>query len=295
MKKAKYIIMLLLLALVSGILFYQITKEDTLSEPTLKVYVKGMDTGDYWLDLLIDDDAMDYQRLYSDRILEAVAVLKEYEDEEGYRPAMLGGSEQKFIGRFDGSWQKDESYRHEFWGVGIPDEFKVAILTRDDKLIVSGLVKTKTYHSKVRFDIDETNFVDGVASGVGQIKETMPWSRIVFGFFIRLLAAIIIKMSIAEAFGFKSKRSVGVLLKTTLITQTVLNLSLITQIFYGAKFATTVFIAGSLVVLAAEVIVYSVFLEEKNKRMRIINALVANAASAVVGYSLIYFIEWVVL
>ena len=293
MKKLKYIIIVPLIILVSGILFYQTTKEDMLTEPTLKIYVDGMDTADYWLDLLVMEDDIGYKRDFPGRILESVPVLEKYYDDEGYHPAMLGGSKEEFIGRLDGFLVEDGSYRHEYWGVGIPDEFKVIIQTRDEKLIISDVVKTSGYHSEVRFDLGDIDFSPEVQRDVGEIREVLPWVRIVFSFLVRLIAAVIIKTSLAEAFGFKSKQSSKLVLITTIITQTVINVALISQVFYGAKFAFTALYISSLAVLAAETVLYALKLPEKNSNMRILYTLAANAASFIMGYFIIYFVEWV--
>ena len=293
MKKLKYIIIIPLVILVSGILFYQTTREDMLSEPTLKIYVDGMDTADYWMDLLIKEDDIGYKRDFAGRILDSVTVLEEYSDDEGYHPAMLGGSKEEFIGRLDGFLVEDGSFRHEYWGEGIPDEFKVIIQTRDEKLIISDAVKTSGYHSEVRFDIGDVDFSAEVQRDAGEIREVLPWVRLVFSFLVRLIAAVIIKTTIAEAFGFNSKQSAKLVLITTIITQTVINVLLISQVFYGARFAFNVLYAASLAVLGAEAVLYALKLPEKSTKMRVIYTLAANAASFIMGYFIIYFVEWV--
>ena len=292
MKKLKYIVMALLFLSVSAILFYQTTRESMLVDPTLKVYVHGMENRDYWIDLLIKDESVNFERVYSGRFEDVVAKLGDYSDEEGYHAAMLSGSEGEMLGWFQGTLMKNGSFKHEFWGEGVPDEFKVIILTGDKNLIVSPAIKTKGYHSEVRFDVENTESNQEAIEGAGEIRELIPWVRILLSFFIRMGAALLIKTTVIEAFGFKLKKSTRVVIISAIVTQFVLSFALLSQIYYGAQAAFNILYIASAAILLIESVIYSLLIDEKSRKIRLTAAIVSNVAIFVAGYFLIYFVEW---
>ena len=116
---------------------------------------------------------------------------------------------------------------------------------------------------------------------------------ILISFFIRLLFAWLIKVSIGAILGFKSEHSVRVIVKTTIISQVILNFLLISQIYCGMKYALIIFLSAMFVILIVESIIYFIYIEERDKTSRVGLALIANMASGVVGYFILYIIEWV--
>ncbi len=292
-RKLKYVVTIILVILVCVGIFGQFVKGEMLPERSLKIYVEGMDTVDYWLDLLVNDSDINYKRTVGDTVESIVENLIEYQDNEGYHPAMLSGSEEEFIGGFEGYIVEDGSIRHEFWGEGLPKQFKIIIQTRDGKLIVSDLIKIRGYHSKVRFDIGEIDRNKEINASIGNVTEIFPWMSILLIFFVRLFAAFLIKLTIIEAFGIKSSKPEGLAIKTIISTQLVLCILLVSQVILGGQTALIIFFIASIAILVAECIIYLSYIKEYNVKTKILAAVVSNLASALVGYFLIFFIEWI--
>lgn len=291
-KIIEIILLCLVLLMVFSWFFIQTTKDDMIPEPTLKVVLHGMQTRDYWLDILVTERG-DYEIFKSDEIKAAVDKLAKYEDKEGYHPAMLMGSDGPIYGRLRGVWIDENTFKHEFWGDGIPKEFKVAILTGDGDLMVSDAVKRNSYHSIVYFDIETSSITEDVMTDFGKVYEIIPWIGILIIFVVRLVLPVLIKISVGNALGFKSKHSTKIMLMTNIITQIILNILLLSQVFYGLKYALNIFIITSAVIVIIESSVYWICLKEQDKARRIITALISNIASAAAMYFLIYFIQWV--
>lgn len=292
MRKAFRIILVLFIIAVFCWFFIQTTKDEMIPEPTLKVVVNGIETRDYWADLLVQDNGI-YQTFKSEEVMEAVDKLAKYEDEDGFHPAMLKESSGPIYGRLRGVWIDEATFKHEFWGDGIPREFKVAMLTGEGNLIVSDVVKTYSYHSTVHFDIDSSSITNDVVTDFGDIYETIPWVGILIIFIVRIIIGLLIKVLVGNAVGFKSDKSTKIMLKTNVITQSILNILLLTQVFYGVKYALNILVVASIVITIVDMIVYGKYLDEHKKIARFKNALIANVASTAALYFLIYFIQWV--
>ncbi|MCK5130481.1 MAG: hypothetical protein KAQ68_11550 [Clostridiales bacterium] len=293
MKIFRIILVSLVLVIIASLFFFQTTNEDMMPDPTLKVMVTGMESHDYWLDLLVTDQTANHRITVPDALTDLLSKLINYSDEQGYYPAMLGGTTQQFYGRLNGIWQMENIYEHRFWGIGMPKEIKIAIINRDGTLFVSDSVKITNYHSLVEFELDGTTTTDETMMGVGSIKEVIPWTRMILNFLVRLMAIVFIKISIGNLFGFKSKQSMSVLTKTNYILQFLFSIMLLTQVFYGLQFALNIFMYASVAIFITEGFVYYIYLKEQNKTRRILNTIIANIAALTAGYFMIYLFEWI--
>lgn len=291
MKALKILIVLFIIAVFSWF-FIQTTKDEMIPEPTLKVVINGIETRDYWVDLLVTENGI-YEAFKSEEVMDAVDKLAKYEDKDGFHPALLKGSNGPIYGRLRGVWIDERTFKHEFWGDGVPKEFKIAMLTGEGNLIVSDVVKTYSYHSTVHFDIESSSITNDVVTDFGEIYETIPWMGILIIFMVRIIFGILIKVLVGKAVGFKSDKSFKIMMTTNVITQIILNILLLTQVFYGLKYALNIFIVASIVITIVDMIVYGKYLDEHKKIARFKNALIANVASTAALYFLIYFIQWV--
>lgn len=103
---------------------------------------------------------------------------------------------------------------------------------------------------------------------------------------VRIMLTLLVEGLIFFAFGFRNKRSWIVFLLVNLVTQGWLN-----YIINGSAFSSGYWLIGlylaEFVVFNAEAIVFLLFVKEKEKWQRPLYAVVANAASLIVGILLI--------
>ena len=256
-------------------------------KPSLEIIVKGMDNGDYWLDLLVTDKS-EYSWLeLSHEERERVKKLAEYVDEEGFHSALLGGTRVPLFGELKGEKNSDNTYSHNFSYIGTPGIFKIAILTEDNTLIISDLIHRKHFNSIVEFDLRDEVLQGDIVVSAGQAKEISPILRMSFGFISRLLLTLAIEIGIALLFGFTIKNSGKILLKTNIFTQVLLNIAILwMNLSYGLLIALLVFLLMEIFIIIFETIIYAKYLTEKPIGRRIAYGILANIASLVVGFGI---------
>lgn len=291
MKRTSYIRKFSLgLIMVLGIIFLlpSTANADTGPKPSIDLIVRGLDTEDYWLDLLVTDEP-EYSWLdITEDEKSKVSKLAEYEDEDGFHPALLVGSDIPIIGELKGKKQENGSYLHKFSYNGVPKTFKIAILKSDGTLIISKVVNRVQYQTVIEYTLENLNTDEKVILSAGETTEKIPLTQLITGFLLRLFATLIIEIIIAILFGFKSKSSVKILLITNLLTQIILNIIVLSSCsINGQLHGLFTFALGELIVIFIEVIVYSNLLTERNKLWRIGYALCANIVSLMAGFWLL--------
>lgn len=291
MKKTDYIkktTLVLIMLLSINCLFTSIVKADNGPKPSLEIIVRGMDTDDYWLDLLVTDES-EYCRLeISKEERASVSKLAEYEDDDGFHPALLVGTRVPLYGKLKGVKREDGSFVHEFSYVGVPKRFKIAILKSDGSLIVSKVVKRTRFQSVMEYNLEDSSINEPFALAEGEVTEKIPWTRIVTGIFLRLIVTLIIEIFIAVLFGFTLKKSLKILLITNISTQILLNVIVFSSNIngpFGQRFA---FVKGEFYVMIIELIVYTKLLKEKGKGRRAAYAVFANLLSLISGLFLVF-------
>lgn len=256
-------------------------------KPSLEIIVKGIDNENYWLDLLVTDESTYSWLELTDEELEMVKKLAEYEDEEGFHPALLVGTRVPLNGELKGDKNSDNTYSHNFSYVGTPDFFKIAILTEDDTLIISDLIHRKHFNSIVEFDLEDEILQEDIILSAGEVKEIILIKRMSLGFISRLILTLAIEIGIALLFGFTIKNSGKTLLKTNLLTQVLLNIAILWMgLSYGMLAALLIFIVMEIFIIMSETIIYAKYLTEKSKGRRITYGVLANTASLMIGFGI---------
>jgi len=281
---------LILLFMVSLLIVPLIAYGDVGPKPSLEINVIGIDTDEYWLDLLIKDVSGNSWLEISDEERLEVAKLEAYEDKDGFKPALLLGTGAPMWGGLRGEKLEDGSFRHYFGYIGVPDEFKIAILKKDGTLIVSDVVQRTQFQSYMDYDLSNIEVSTSDQVGVGIVREQIPWGFSVFGFVVRLLLTLVLEIGIALLFGFTFKNSLKVLLITNLVTQVILNvLTFGAYTAGGFFFVAIVFSMAEVLIIIAELVVYMKLLTEKKKWIRAVYAIVANIVTFLAGFMLFSF------
>jgi hypothetical protein len=283
MKKA----MLVFLYIIAFIMLFPVNSSaDTGPKPSLTIIVNGMGDEEYWLDLLVSDEPNYTWLDISDEEREKVSKLAEY-NEAGLHPALLVGTHVPMNGSLTGERQADGSYIHKFSYVGVPAQFKIAILKSDGTLIISDMVKRNHFQSVMEYTIG-TSGISEKADPNGTVKEVFPMNYI-WGFLLRMIATLIIEIGIALLFKFTLKKSWKVLAFTNIATQIILNIIIISStIRNGQTSGFFIYFIAELFVVTTELAVYSNFLIEQKLIRRIIYTITANLISFIAGFALFF-------
>ncbi len=286
MSNKKLVLILILLLIVINFLPSP-TFADVGPKPSLEIRVKGMDNDNYWLDLLVTDKS-EYSWLEISLVeRERVKKLAEYVDEDGFHPALLVGTSVPLHGDLKGEKNSDNTYSHKFSYIGTPETFKIAILTEDETLIISDLIRRKHFNSIVEFDLRNEVLQEDILVSAGQAKEVSPILNLSVGFIGRLLLTLVIEIGIALLFGFTIKYSGKLLLKTNIFTQVVLNIAILwINLSYGMLAALLVFLLMEIFIVIFETIIYAKYLTEKSKLRRISYGIIANIISLAAGFGI---------
>ncbi len=166
------------------------------------------------------------------------------------------------------------------WTYYPPDPFRILIyIPEQDRTIISGSL------DRFAFDSYYTATVD-VSDGTISVKENhVSW----FGAFaLRLAVTLAVELLIALAFALRSRKQLGVICVTNIITQIGLNLFLMSSLSANWFGVLIVYPVCEIIVFAVEAAVYTRLLSDGKfgwKRFTLY-AFVANAASFLIGFAL---------
>jgi len=250
---------------------------DSGPKPTLKIIVENPPSEEYYLDLLIDYPNANYSWLDKEKFNpEKLELLNSYRD-GNWRPALVTGtivpmSSSGLIGKVNGN-----TMIHDFGYIGVPNKFKIIILTNDNKIISSKEVNTYTFDSVVYYDF-ETN----------KVKTTSSLGFFALKFLGTCILTLLIEGFIMLFFKFSIKKNWKVFLSINVVTQLLLYicLLLITARSSLIYYLTTI-IPIELLILIIEAVYYSKKLKEHSIIRRINYAVVANILSFILGLFII--------
>lgn len=278
--KKRLTILLIIILLLPNFVF-----ADVGPKPSLSIEVLGLE--DYYLDLLVQVEAEHSWLEISEEERENLSTLADYEDSQGYHPALLKGTRIPIWGEIVGERVGDEKYIHEFSYVGVPDNFKLAILTEDDRLIISEEMDRKHFQSQMTWDLRGIDADEDINLGVGDLKENFPLGFIARGFSLRIALTLIIEGILAYMFGFRSRESIKLIGLTNLKTQVLLNIVIYAANLYGGMFMALLgFVLMEIIIVIYETKVYVRGLLEGTRTRRISYGILANILSLVGGFLL---------
>lgn len=258
-------------------------------KPSLTITVRGLSTDTYWLDLLVTDEPNFSWLDISDAERAQISKLAEYQDEEGFHPALLKGTRVPLHGTLQRKSEINGTYIHKFSYVGVPRTFKIAILTDNGTLLISEVVNRKQFASEMLYDVSGANLNGTTIMSVGKVTEGMYWSKFGVSLLISIILTLIIEIELAAWGGFTSKKSFKVLLITNILTQIILNaIVLHFDHSLGKVSVPMAIILGEFIVILIEALVYSTLLTEQTVSRRVVYAIKANLASILLGCFLFF-------
>ena len=199
----------------------------------------------------------------------------DYQDEDGF--CFL-----QFAQRVDESGTLD-------WGYYPPDTFKLLLYyPQTGRFAVSGVLHRYAFHARFRVDLQNG------AAGRLQVRRAFTWSAELPSFLFRIALTLAVELGIALLFAIRGKKQLLCISAVNVITQLLLNLSLLPVIGPGLS-PGVVFLSASLylpflelLIFILEALAYCLLLNKNTDRPRkpgiyIVYAFVANAASLVLG------------
>lgn len=244
-------------------------------KPSIEIIVKNPPKVEYYLDLLVDYEGEGlYPNIREEDKYSAdmYNILKNYKS-DGWRPAMVTGTKVPIFGDIIG--KKDgENMVHSFSYIGVPDRFKIIIVTADGETIVSeNIVKRKAFNSRVYFDYNTKKLWEDsiVLAYIKQFLTTYPTTLLIEGLILLL-------------FGFSLKKNWKSFVLINLLTQVLLTFIIFGAMYkQGSMAAIFFYIPFEIIILIIETKLFKKYLVEHSESRRKTFAIVANIVSFLVG------------
>lgn len=275
----KKILALITFLIIINLLFPFRTYADIGPKPSIKLIVLNPPKDEYYLDLLINYETkhsyinIDEEDGYDENMIK---ILENY-NEDGWRPALVTGTNVPLFGKLTGEKEGDTMV-HMFRYLGTPESFKVILVEKSGKVTVSeNIIERKAFESTVYYDY-ATNRMWETSATLSYIKQ----------FTITFTATLIVEGIILILFGFSIKKNWKPFIGVNLITQILLTLVVFSAMYFaGAMAAFLIYIPFEIVILVIESKLYKKYLSEHSIRRRIIYALVANIVSFILGLRMV--------
>ena len=274
----KKIIFIMFAIIIASMCFPVTARADMGPKSSLEIIVSNPPKGQYYLDLLVDYNG---KTIYKNIINESeydtdkIKILKEYRY-DNWRPALLTGTRYPLHGKLIGTPEGNKMV-HNFSYFGVPDRFKIIILTSDNKVIVSNEIHRKTFNSTVYYNF-KTN----------SAKEKPIILSYLLQFLFTCSCTLVIEGIILLLFRFNIKQNWKPFLTINIITQIFLNFTLSVVMFsQGLLSAYIWYIPLELIILIVEIICFRKYLNQHSKLRRTLFAITANVVSFATGFPII--------
>ena len=280
----KRVSMFFLVLFVSILICPLVANADIGPKPSIEVIVKNPPETEYYLDLLVDysedesHENIHEKEIYSEKMYN---ILRDY-NVDGWRPALVTGTKVPLFGKLTGV-QDGNNMVHKFSYVGVPDKFKVIMVTADGETIVSqDVINRKAFNSIVYFD-----------SKTMKLAENSLVTAYLLQFIKTCSITLIIEGLILILFRFNLKKNWKPFLAINILTQVLLTLIVFgTMYTSGLLTAILTYIPFEIAILVIEAMLFSRYLTQHSKSRRVAFAITANISSFLLGIVvLIYFPE----
>lgn len=265
---------------------------------SLTVYVQNPPQEPYYLDLLTQEPGKNENLTAQEKASldqKMLALLYSCE-EEGWFPALTGGTNIPMFGKLVGT-EENGRIVHQFRYFGLPDYYRIILVTKNGAVSVSPPYTRKTLQSSITFDyatsqaVPEENSSSRFSSAEYSVMTgTAPGllSSYLLQFISTLLPTLLLEGFLLLLFGFPFRENWKVFLLTNLLTQLFLTLTLgSVLIFHGSLSAQFSQLPCEVLILAAETLVYLKFLKGQSRARRCVYGITANLVSWLAGFFLL--------
>lgn len=238
-------------------------------KPKLKIIVKNAPKEEYYLDLLVDY-SLDNNYIWlqeEEYDSEKLQILRNYRDGD-WRAGKVTGTRGPLTGELIGK-SDGKKMIHDFSYVGVPDKFRIIMLTQDNEIITSDVIKNKAFNSVVYYDY-ATNKVTKRSLIVNYI---MP-------FLFTCISTLIIEGIILLLFGFNFKENFKAFLIINIVTQLFLYCVLLFAAHInGISGVLLAYIPAEICIFIAETILFLKYFTLQKRKRIIAYTLTANIIS----------------
>ena len=265
---------LFLLILFISMLIPSTTFADMGPKDSLTVYVKNPPKEPYYLDLLAENTG-DYTNIPDEQKgklnKNMVKMLYSFK-EDGWMPALTEGTNAPMWGKLTGDADGDMMV-HRFGYVGLPDTYRIIIVTESGDISVSKTMTRKALQSSVTYDF---------TTGIAEVPPT--YMTYIYQFLFTCCFTLLIEGLLLVLFGFKLKDNWKVVLITNVCTQIILTATVgATLVRRGSLAAFVMQFPVELAILIFESIIFGLLLKGGTKMKRYGYGIAANIASWVFG------------
>ena len=241
-------------------------------KPSVTVHGENI-PGEYcYMDLLVENPFPDLEAFQDgeDYNQDMLSVLQNYRDGD-WSPAISAGGQFLLFGNIecgivDGRADNTFSY------IGVPDRFRVIVVTEDLQVVVSDVVERKAFSSQVSFDFE-----------TGKAKEKGV-SSFIWQFFPAYLLTLLVEFLLLVLFRFKVRDNWKQVLIVNGITQILLHGTIIWGVMVGGIFvALLVYFFMEWLIVIGETIAFARILKGHSLGRKIGFSVVANFLSFFAG------------
>lgn len=305
MKKRPLTLLLMFLVLTASLAGIPSASADFGPKPLTWITIRGL-TEPYDFDLLVEYDPNDpdivpldlesegdfhgyYQETYP------ITALNGYQDADGFASYTL------YFGGIPHTIFEEESAipGERVFRIGYfrpPTVFKIALWTASGTLVVSPVIETTMFYSRVTYDLtaeaislegeDAEPWTEPFGIEAGSVEEDIPVGTMIGDFALRLVLTILLEGAVLFAFGYRGKKSFLLILWVNLLTQSLLLGSLLAgnYLWGGTLGAWVLLTLAELPVFGAEIVLYVRKLTEMTPRRAVLYALAANLLSYALSF-----------
>lgn len=173
------------------------------SKPRVQITVKNAPQEKYYLDLLYQagDNQLHANTVWMDDSM--FTALYNYND-NGWVPALAQGTAIPMWGEFE----PDENGRHIFSYFGVPDEFKIIIITESGQIKVSDIITRKTMEISLTLDYVDMSYT---AQPI--------WQAVAAQFLVTCSMTLLVEFVVLMLFYSKEKSNIKPFVIMNIITQ----------------------------------------------------------------------------
>ncbi len=289
-----------------------IVNADMGPKPSITIHLKGMNTTNYIIDLLVYDEEIANQISSIESILEKksysnisdMALLRYYNisinDSSGDENSLPSKELIKLAKINDNGWVSESTrwgkfllmsnimgnskYENYFRYFGTPEKYKVVIINNDTgETKITDVINRKDFNSQITIDVEDmkvTNNINIVQHSFNKYKEKI----------IPLLITLFLELMIAFTFNLKNWKNYIIILITNIVTNLLFQFFIIniptkiekTFIFGQGllKYYSICFLIGEIIVYFLERKIYLTTLKDLDKKRITKYTLVANIITA---------------
>lgn len=257
-------------------LFTVSVRADMGPKDALTVYLLNPPQQTYYLDVLYENTSGKevFDNLSPDEraslSAEMLALLSESGD--GLTAALAEGTRIPTFGNLTGK-PDGERMVHRFSYYGLPQTYRIAIVTEDGQVHISEEFRRASMQSSITYDLQ-----------TGEAYVPPLWHQYLAQFAVTFSVTFLLEGIVLALFGLFTKRNVLLFAAVNFVTQVFLTAVVGTALIQGGPFGSIfILLLCEIFVFAAESVAYAFLLQGRSRGRRIAYAICANAVSMTAG------------